>query len=209
MQRSPSIRAFTVMEMIMVISIVAILMALGVALAGPMNTRSKRAKTHAELVQLLSACEVYKTEHGGYPQDDSPSGTSVTDALDPRIHFNATAPIYAAANLFFYKELTGDNNANGKIDPGETGRQYSTDFFKASRYDSGFAASGTISYFKDPFGNPYGYSTAGLKAEQNYRVLLQTNSTAAGPAPTKGYNPTFDLWSTGGSTSPMQWIKNW
>ncbi len=51
----------------------------------------------------------------------------------------------------------------------------------------------------DPFGNSYGYSTAN-----------QVN-------PSKGFNPTFDLWSTAGTgigptpnPSPHeQWIKNW
>ncbi len=28
--------------------------------------------------------------------------------------------------------------------------------------------------------------------------------------PTKsGYNPTFDLWSTGNAPDQTQWIKNW
>jgi hypothetical protein len=44
-------------------------------------------------------------------------------------------------------------------------------------------------FVKDPFGNSYGYSTAG---------------------PTSGgYNPTFDLWSTANSTTTAQWVKNW
>jgi hypothetical protein len=55
-----------------------------------------------------------------------------------------------------------------------------------------------ITAIVDPFGNSYGYSTA----------------NQADPA--KGYNPTFDLWSTSGlTTTPptgtitQQWIKNW
>jgi type II secretory pathway pseudopilin PulG len=196
------------MEMIVAVAIVAILMTLVVVLARPMSIGSKRAKAQAEIVTILSACGAYKADHGGDPQDNSPSGTSATDALDPRIHLTAATPVYTAANLFLYKQLTGDNNANGAIDAGETGRKYAADFFKASRYDSS-VTSGTISYFKDPFGNPYGYSTAGLKAEQDYQILLQTDSAASRPAASKGYNPTFDLWSTGASTDPMKWIKNW
>ena len=56
-----------------------------------------------------------------------------------------------------------------------------------------------VQYIQDPFGNSYGYSTAN-----------QADST-------KGYNPTFDLWSTSGLTASPgnpdtitpQWIKNW
>ncbi len=54
--------------------------------------------------------------------------------------------------------------------------------------------SGNVQFIKDPFGNSYGYSTVGQ---------------AGG---TTGYNPTFDLWSTAGSTTAAGkpgWIKNW
>jgi hypothetical protein len=59
--------------------------------------------------------------------------------------------------------------------------------------------SGTVTAISDPFGNSYGYSTANQ------------------PDPSKGYNPTFDLWSTAGLTTAgpptqadqNQWIKNW
>lgn len=48
-----------------------------------------------------------------------------------------------------------------------------------------------VQFIRDPFGNSYGYSTA-----------YQSD-------PLKGYNPTFDLWSTANSTKPAEWIKNW
>jgi hypothetical protein len=59
----------------------------------------------------------------------------------------------------------------------------------------------TVQYIQDPFGNSYGYSTI---------------QAATGDS-TKGYNPTFDLWSTSGLTTipgnpdtiTPQWIKNW
>jgi hypothetical protein len=57
--------------------------------------------------------------------------------------------------------------------------------------------NGTVTAIRDPFGNNYGYSTA-QQAD-----------------PSKGFNPTFDLWSTGGTTNATDaayekaWIKNW
>src|SRR5262249_11831531 len=129
-------------------------------------------------------------------------------------HFNpiaSAAPTYAAANLFLYKELTGDSNANGTIDAGETARKYAANFFNARRFDAKYKTTGTISYFTDAWGYPFGYSTAGLKAEQNYRAILMVNPTAARPAPAAGYNSTFDLWSTAGSTTTtsVSWTRNW
>ena len=45
--------------------------------------------------------------------------------------------------------------------------------------------NGTVTAIADPFGNSYGYSTA----------------NQADPGTAKGYNPTFDLWSTAGLTT--------
>jgi hypothetical protein len=56
---------------------------------------------------------------------------------------------------------------------------------------------GTVTAIRDPFGNSYGYSTA-----------QQAN-------PSQGFNPTFDLWSTAGTSNAADaayeksWIKNW
>jgi hypothetical protein len=57
-----------------------------------------------------------------------------------------------------------------------------------------------VLYIQDPFSKSYGYST----------IQAATQDT------TKGYNPTFDLWSTASLTSSPptaadqnQWIKNW
>jgi hypothetical protein len=159
---------------------------------------------------------------GGYPQD-----ITATDPLDPRTNLNPSttaAPSYAAASLFLYKQLTGDDSLNGKIDGVETPRKYASDFFKPSRFDSNFRSTGIISYIADPFGFSFGYSTAGLKQEQDYRVALEASPTATRPVSPniKGFNPTFDLWSTAGSTGPKsgntddakelerkKWIKNW
>src|SRR5207244_11913548 len=53
-----------------------------------------------------------------------------------------------------------------------------------------------VQYIQDPFSNSYGYST----------IQAATQDT------TKGYNPTFDLWSTASGTTigdAPKWIKNW
>jgi len=61
----------------------------------------------------------------------------------------------------------------------------------------------SITYIRDPFGNSYGYSTS-------YQA-----DVGASHSPIRGFNPTFDLWSTAGSSSAVdaayevKWIKNW
>ena len=93
---------------------------------------------------------------------------------------------YQTASTTLFKNLSGDLNGDGQSDLGVTSYMA----FKPSQ------TGGTTAPFfvKDPFGNSYGYST-----------IFQTDST-------KGYNPTFDLWSTAGAISDSGkpgWIKNW
>ena len=64
--------------------------------------------------------------------------------------------------------------------------------------------TGTVTAIIDPFGNSYGYSTAKAKYNEN-----------PGANPNYGFNPTFDLWSSAGTTAAdkaayeQKWIKNW
>ena len=207
MQRSPKSQGFTLIEMITVITVIAILSGLVLSIGGLVQNKGYRAKAQGDIVALTAACESYKTDNGGFPQD------TVTNTLDSRTSGNP-ATGYPAASLFLYKQLTGDDNANGKIDTSETGRKYASDFFKPGRLNSSFRTTNVVTYIADPWGNSYGYSTAGLDAEQKYRASLESNASAERASTTLGYNPTFDLWSTAGTTTATtadvaKWIKNW
>ena len=94
-----------------------------------------------------------------------------------------------------YEQLSGDVNLDLAVDSGK--KSYFS--FKESMLATIKDVNGNtvgLSHIKDPFGNSYGYSTA----------------NQADPVTPKGYNPTFDLWSTAGGTTTgdtPKWIKNW
>ncbi|MEI9895484.1 MAG: type II secretion system protein [Chthoniobacter sp.] len=205
---SPRHAAFTLIEMITVIAIIAILAGLVLAINGVVQKKSATSRADAEIRALSSAVESYKNDNGGYPQD-----ATLTDVLDASLdNVMPDTSKMAASSLYLYKCLSGDTNATGAI---SASKNYAPDFFKPSRLFGPKDSSGkltSVQYIMDPFGNSYGYSTAGLAVEQQYRVALATNPSAPRP-PQKGYNPTFDLFSTAGdaSTPPnkAKWIKNW
>jgi type II secretory pathway pseudopilin PulG len=113
-----------------------------------------------------------------------------TNNLDPRTSGDPTATAYTQASLYLYEQLSGDSSGNRN----PTGKSY-MEFKPKMLLPPG--GTGTVTAIADPFGYSYGYSTAN-QAD-----------------PTKGYNPTFDLWSTAGALSTSnppdqsQWIKNW
>ena len=174
----------TLAELVSVLAIILTLAGLILSLSGYIQNKSKRSRAQVEIAALSVALENYKADNGTYPTDTA-NGT--TNTLDARTMFNPTATACTAASFFLYRELSGDPAGNRA----PMGKSYFS--FKPNMLLPKDQAQAVIS-IADPFGNSYGYSTAN-----------QTDSS-------KGYNPTFDLWSTAGGTAAAdqaKWIKNW
>jgi len=194
--------AFTLIELIVVVGIIAILSALVLSTVGYARKKGARARAETEIAALSAACENYKADNGIYPRGQSSSvpvsGTPTytvaatgTDDLNARSDTDSTQKKYQDACRYLYEQLSGDGNLDLAVDSGK--KSYIS--FKESMLATIKDVNGNtigLSHFKDPFGNSYGYST-----------IQQTGNTNV------GYNPTFDLWSTANSTDANQWMKNW
>jgi len=196
--------AFTLIELIVVVGIIAILSALVLSTVGYARKKSAFARAETEIAAMSAACENYKADNGVYPRGQSTSvpvsGTPIytvaatgTDDLNARSDTDSTQKKYQDACRYLYEQLSGDVNLDLVIDAGK--RSYFS--FKESMLATIKDMNGNtvgLSHIKDPFGNSYGYSTAN-----------QANAA-------NGYNPTFDIWSTAAgtaSTDTAKWIKNW
>jgi prepilin-type N-terminal cleavage/methylation domain-containing protein len=221
-------RAFTLIEMLVVMAIIAILVSLVLSINGLVQSKAARSRAEAEIKAMSTGCESYKADMGSYPQN------SDSDSVDPKVDGVATGSKYSASSLFLYKALSGDANADSRTDsadasvnpnPNPNGTNYLKDFFRPDRLSATVTngviqvSAGSVKYIKDPWGNSYGYSTAGLKMEQDFQASVASNPAATRPTSAKGYNTTFDLWSTAGkATTPSPgsagdvtavWVKNW
>ena len=175
---------FTVAELVTALAIILTLAGLILSLSGYIQTKSKRSRAQVEIAAFSVALENYKADNGSYPADAANSTTSI---LDARTMPNPTATAYRAASFFLYQTLSGDLTGNRA----SMGKSYFA--FKPNMLLPKDQAQ-TVSAIADPFGYSYGYSIAN-----------QADSS-------KGYNPTFDLWSTAGGTTDAdqaKWIKNW
>jgi len=184
--------AFTLIELVLVIGIITVLAGLVLSTVGYARKKAALARAESEIAAMSAACENYKADNGVYPSN------SDTNNLDARTSGNSSSPSYNLTSLALYNSLFG--TTNGSRTPNAGARSYFV--FKPNMLSPADQTQNVL-FIRDPFGNSYGYST----------IQAATGDT------TKGYNPTFDLWSTAGLTNsppvippdPItpQWIKNW
>jgi prepilin-type N-terminal cleavage/methylation domain-containing protein len=171
--------AFTLMELLIVIAIIAVLAGLVLATAAYVQKKGKRSRAEAEIAAMTAALENYKADNGVYPSDAVTNGFDVT---------TANIADYDAPNLKLYEYLSGDTDHDRMPEA----KGYFP--FQPNQL-SPVERSAAVTSIRDPFGNPYGYSTM----------------KASNPS-LNGHNPTFDLWSVGdgiAGTDETKWIKNW
>lgn len=187
-------RAFTLIELLTVIAIIVILMSLVISVAGFVQDKASRDRSSAEVAAFSAAMESYKADNGIYPQ------TEETDELDPKSHKNPAADVYKKASLALYKELSGDTDGDFTRQGAERDNKVYFEFETKKSMVMLSSDKKTVLGLMDPWGKSYGYSTA-------YAADMQKESPPDTP---RGYNPTFDLWSTANKdANPEAWIKNW
>jgi len=190
--------AFTVIELLIVMAIILVLAGLILATSSYVQKKGARSRAEAEIAAISAALENYKADNGIYPR------SSATDTLNAQAHTSPDAlphpNLYDDSSKALYGFLSGDNgNFNNVIDTPAEQANKGYFSFKPQMLGGTRDAAGNLTAvisIRDPFGNSFGYST--LKASS--------------PTATGGYNPTFDLWSTGGETGAgkeASWIKNW
>jgi prepilin-type N-terminal cleavage/methylation domain-containing protein len=171
--------AFTLIELLIVMAIILVLAGLVLATSGYVQKKGKRSRAEAEIAAMSAALENYKADNGIYPRD------GVTDGLDVT---TTTLSNYDAPSLKLYEYLSGDSDHNRAA---ETKTYFP---FKPNQL-SPVDQTQAVTSIRDPFGNPYGYST--MKASDSTK---------------NGFNPTFDLWSIADGApgnDQRKWVKNW
>jgi len=204
---------FTLIELLTVMTIIGVLAALVIAGASAASKMGARKRAEAEIQGLSAALESYKVDNGDYPRSLPNGATNDSDQIDPKVDTNpdVSGDRYTKASLVLYAALSGDDLSgigNGR-NPGSvntaTQQKYKIyyDFKPNMLLPAG--GTGTVTALLDPFHKyPYGYST------------IYSADVAAGKPTPGGYNPTFDLWSTGptdetptGPDPTVKWITNW
>jgi len=166
-------RAFTLIELLIVIAIIGILSAISLGVVKGVKERAGINRAKAELAILSTALDAYKRQYGDYPQAGqsagSDSATSAEGTTDANVEGTSISAGLASVKLF--------NALAGKLGPGTssskmaeiTGKSF-VDLgaltLESSKVEDLPASTGTSSVnntFLDPWGNRYlyYYKTAG------------------------------------------------
>jgi len=132
--------AFTLVELLAVITVIGILAGLTLGAAGAVRRHGATSQAKSEIEALRAACERYYADFGFYPSNTS---------ANPEIIWNPTS--YVDAGRVLYTNLLGVNRWNITATNG------------AKRYFEPKVAmvytnnASQAPYFIDPWGNAYGY----------------------------------------------------
>jgi prepilin-type N-terminal cleavage/methylation domain-containing protein len=171
---------FTLIEMIVVTTVIVILTGLVLSTVGYVQKKAARSRAETEIAAMAAACENYKADNGIYPTD-----TSTTEQLDSTASFNPAN--YQAASQYLYGKIAGDPDFDGV--PNTNTKSYMQ--FKPNMLGTDNANK---VYPRDPFGNSYGYSTRmAANGSGGYNPTFDLWSTSGGTT----------------AADVPRWIKNW
>ncbi len=108
-------RAFTLIELIVVIAIIIVLAGLILSTMGYVQKKGARARAETEIAAMSAACESYKADNGIYPRDTTNNTTDNLAALttqtppDPLpTSYDPSNAAYSAASFYLYGQLSGN-----------------------------------------------------------------------------------------------------
>jgi len=148
--------AFTLIELLAVITIIGILAGLTLGAAGAVRRHGATSTAKAEVAALQAACDRYFADNNSYPTTNS--------MPDPSKSFNPT--VYTTAGQTLFTNLVG--SATLTVAP--TSKRY----FEPK--PAMVYTNTSPNYFIDPWGYAYGYNSDGTNAPLIWSTAGQTTS---------------------------------
>jgi prepilin-type N-terminal cleavage/methylation domain-containing protein len=147
--------AFTLIELLAVITIIGILAGLTLGAAGAVRRHGATSTAKAEVAALQAACDRYYADYNFYPTTNS--------MPDPSSAYSPTASTYTDAGKVLFTNLFGRLT-------------YSNTNVISKCYFEPKPAMVSGNYFIDPWGYAYGYNSDGKNAPLIWSTAGQTTS---------------------------------
>ncbi len=161
-------------------TIILVLAGLVLATSSYVHNKGARSRAEAEIAAMSAALENYKADNGVYPSSSPTTLLNAQSDLDPT-RTNIRTPASRFIRPSAAMPITCQSQAEWTI----------------------------VYEFQAESARTFDTSNGHLHQRPVWKQLWLLNRRASGTL-AAGYNPTFDLWSTAGSTtSSAGWIKNW
>lgn len=112
LRRSRMKRAFTLIELLIVVAIIAILAAIAVPNFLEAQTRAKVTRVKAEMRGHATALESYRVDYNRYPFPDDVQGGRLSAADAPRTFFETKFPVSLTTPIAYLTQLSSDQFRN-------------------------------------------------------------------------------------------------
>lgn len=180
--------AFSLLELLVVIALIAILAGIVIASAGAIQKSVKNRTTRLWIVTLEAGIADYRQDHGIVPLN--PADGQALPRSDELARQGAA---------LLYARLSGDTDQapDGRVDdPEQVYVDRLAHEFQKNAETILSARSGDDFLVIDPRGTPMRYLASPPNLEPDRKITR---------------NPEYDLWSLGGGTpdDPARWITNW
>lgn len=108
-------KGFTLIELLVVMTIISVLLGLSSIAFQSSRQAGRDAKRKADVEQIRSALEVYRSDYGGYPTSYLPSGalTCVVGARTNTYFSGSLDPSSPSSNYYYVAGLTSGTGCNG------------------------------------------------------------------------------------------------
>jgi len=146
--------AFTLIELLAVITIIGILAGLTLGAAGAVRRHGATSTAKAEVAALQAACDRYYADYNFYPTTNS--------MPDPSSAYSPTASTYTNAGKVLFTNLVGSATLTAAP--------------TSKRYFEPKPAMVSSNYFIDPWGYAYGYNSDGTNAPLIWSTAGQTTA---------------------------------
>lgn len=154
-------RGFSLVEILVTVTIIAVLTAVGVVSYSSVNKRSRDAKRKSDLEQIRSALEMYRVDTGNYPCNNTP--------LSPTYVQGWVSYPYASPRVSLKSVLEPDYMTTVPLDPKVT--------------------NANLGYFTVVSGNYFGYMYGAYSCtstSRGYALWAQLESPSAADLATEG-----------------------
>ncbi len=197
---------FTVLELLVVMTVIGLLVAIAGTAFQMVQTRSKHSKTQVVIKVIEAGLDQYWKDNGIYPLlSEGKEGEAVN---------GSTGSMEGAGAIMIYQALSGDGDdylEGGKTSStGQIGQLYKPILGEGDLRPGGtsrMVATDSGKYFViDGWGAPFQYKTKKPKGKDAAaaEAAEKENQTLHNPQ-------SYDLWSTGGKqdNNTTTWITNW